>query len=166
MKIKFIKEYRALSGESLWNCAAHSVGAVLDVIPVQAQWLIDNGFADEVKENYLFEDITHDDQGDKVAVDIWFSKDKDGGHPKKMVDFIQFMEAINVVSQDEGFMTRSANGSSWVICLKDDGQLDATVTTNELAGAFCFEWNDDAKASIKKHTGEWRTILNYDWSKE
>ena len=120
---------------------------------------------EEVEENYLFEELTHYAQGDKVAVEIWFRKDKDGGCPKEMVDFSQFMRAINVVSQDKGFMTRQPDGIGWAIYLRDNGQLDTTSTYNELAGAFCFAWIDEAAASIKKHPDEWKTIAKYKWGK-
>lgn len=141
--------------------------AIASPVQVLDVSLIDNfdEWFEEVKDSCLFEGLTHDDQGDKVAVNIWFSKDRGGGHPKKMVDFIQFMEAINVVSQDEGFMTRQSDGMGWVIYLRDNGQLDITSTYNELAGAFCFAWNDDAKASIKNHPDEWKAITKYKWGK-
>lgn len=51
MKIKFIKEYRAipLSGgiDNDWGCYKDEVK---DTHDDQGQWLIDNGFAEEVKE--------------------------------------------------------------------------------------------------------------------
>lgn len=122
---------------------------------------------EEVKEsNPLFGELTHDDRKDRVAVNIWFRKDKGGGHPKKMVDFIQFMEAVNVVSQDDGFMTRSEMGSGWAVCLNYDGGLDIEEIDDKLFNSFYFEWDDDAKSSIAKHPNEWRLIINYKWGKE
>ena len=63
------------------------------------------------------------------------------------------------------FSTRGSDRVGWAICLKDDGQLGTTVTSYELAGAFCFEWGSDAEASIKNHPDEWKTIAKYKWGK-
>lgn len=81
------------------------------------------------------------------------------------IDFQNFIRAVKVVSNDVGFMTRGSNRLGWAICLKDDGQLDTTVTNDELAGGFCFEWSSDAEASIKNHPDEWKTIAKYKWGK-
>lgn len=81
------------------------------------------------------------------------------------IDFQLFMRAVGIVSKDEGFMTRQSDGMGWAIYLRDNGQLDITSTYHELAGVFCFAWNDDAKASIKNHPDEWKTITKYKWGK-
>ena len=81
------------------------------------------------------------------------------------IEFLNFMRAVSIVSKDTGFMTRGPDRVGWSICLKDDGQLDITVTSNELAGGFCFEWSSDAEASIKNHPDEWKTIAKYKWGK-
>lgn len=81
------------------------------------------------------------------------------------IDFQLFMRAVSIVSKDTGFMTRQSDGMGWAICLRDNGQLDATSTYNELAGAFCFAWSGDAGASIKNHPDEWKTITKYKWGR-
>lgn len=84
---------------------------------------------------------------------------------KEATDFLNFMRAVSVVSKDTGFMTRASDGFSWYIYLMGNGQL-STTTDRALAGAFCFAWNDDAKASIKNHPDEWETITKYKWGKK
>ena len=128
---------------------------------------------EEIKESDpLFEELTHDDERDRVAVNIWFRKNRDGSHPKKMVDFIQLMEAINVVSQDEGFMKTDFQGSGYCMRLQyvdaDEVVFDrvAYVRTIRYAGAFFFDTEEHAKQSIIEHRASWQTILNYDWSRE
>lgn len=80
------------------------------------------------------------------------------------IDFQLFMRAVSIVSKDKGFMTRASDGLSWYIYLMGNGQL-STTTDRDIAGAFCFEWCDDAKASIKNHPDEWKTITKYKWGK-
>ena len=123
---------------------------------------------EEVKESDpLFEELTHDDQRDRVAVNIWFRKDRDGSHPKEMVDFIQFMEAINVVSQDEGFMRKNGGGFGWpVIEYTTNNPGVDDIAERQHAGEFYFDTREHALNSAMNHTGEWQTILNYDWSRE
>lgn len=167
MKIKFIKEYRVVD-PNIFPQRAYSAGGTMDFISDEsAQWLIDNGFAEEVKEsNPLFEELTHDDQGGRVAVDIWFRKNRNGGHSKKMIDFIQFMEAINVVSQDEGFMRKSGGGFGWpVIEYTTNNPGVEDIAGRQHAGEFYFDTREHALASANNHTGAWQTILNYDWGK-
>lgn len=124
---------------------------------------------EEVKEESdpLFEELTHDDQGNRVAINVWFRKNRDGGHTKKMVDFIQFMEAINVVSQDEGFMRKNGGGFGWpVIEYTTNNPGVEDIAERQHAGEFYFDTREHALASANNHTRAWQTILNYDWGRE
>lgn len=127
----------------------------------------DEWFEEVQESNPLFEELTHDDQRDRVAVNIWFRKNKDGSHSKKMVDFIQFMEAIKAVSQDEGFMVSSAGRCHGygigINCYGDP--FAECLYTDHYAGRFYFDTSDHAAESVEKHPHEWRMILAYDWGK-
>lgn len=156
MKIKFLKPFRLYNpiGDDLMM----NEGTVENMDKTDyAKWLIDNGFAEEVEENQWINDATIDVSTNKVQLE--FADDIEA------IDFQLFMRAVSIVSKDEGFMTRYLDGTGWAIYLRDNGQLDITSTYNELAGAFCFAWNDDAKASIKNHPDEWKTITKYKWGK-
>lgn len=185
MKIKFIKEYRALSGESLWNCAAHSVGAVLDVIPVQAQWLIDNGFAEEVKESgwwkpefgevYYFLGNTG-----KVCVEPWLNDESDEYRysmgecfktEKAAEAWRGYRIAIATVRQDEGVLTpEQGMKGSYVYCIYDNNEFGPVVHKYYAActpvNTVLFGTREHAQASRDKHLDEWKIIANYDWSRE
>ena len=125
---------------------------------------------EEIKESdSLFEELTHDDQRDRVAVNIWFRKNKDGSHPKKMVDFIQFMEATKAVSQDEGFMVPYKTLDKMVYGF-GISRIYNTIYAEEndhriVAGQLYFDSEENAAKSIESHPEEWKTILNYNWGK-
>lgn len=167
MKIKFIKDYEAV-GVGMFDGTKYAEvksqtfhkGAVIGVNEAfreLVQWLIDNGFAEEVEENQWINDATIDVSTNKVQLE--FTDDMGA------IDFQSFIRAVKVVSNDAGFMTRGSDRVGWAICLKDDGQLGTTVASYGLAGAFCFEWSSDAEASIKNHPDEWKTIAKYKWGK-
>lgn len=183
MKIKFIKEYRALSGESLWNCAAHSVGAVLDVIPVQAQWLINNGFAEKVEDRWPREGDKYwlvDTDGNTVRIK-WENDEQDDklkaiGNVFKTEElarrFIDYLKAVETVRHDEGFMKirRKINYDTYGYAISQSdwnkSLIAEKVESINHAGQFYFDTSEHAEASLDKHRDEWRTIFDYDWSKE
>lgn len=162
MKIKFIKEYRALVGEALSGSATCAVGTVVDTTEKSAQWLIDNGFAEEVEESQqLFSDASLDKNVSIVNVIFERSQVDDG----TAQEFVDYLNAVNTVIQDEGIMADCRiNGYVWEIVMGDDGGLDVT-TTKPTAGSLYFEWSDDAWTSIRKHPDEWKTIAKYKWGK-
>lgn len=112
---------------------------------------------ERVDDKQWINDVTLDVSTNKMQLE--FADDMEA------IDFQNFIRAVKVVSNDEGFMTRASNRLGWSICLKDDEQLGITVTSDELAGGFCFEWASDAEASIKNHPEEWKTIAKYKWGK-
>lgn len=182
MKIKFIKEYRALFGESLWNCAAHSVGAVLDVIPVQAQWLIDNGFAEKVEDTKgwwkpKLDEMYYCLNGNGIIMfETWCNDELDEsrysmGNCFKTKESAErhrdYLEAVATVSQDEGFMRKSGGGFGWpVIEYTTNNPGVDDIAGRQHAGEFYFDTREHALNSAMNHTREWQTIINYDWSKE
>ena len=152
------------------DCLFAGISPGVSPVPAFDISLIDNfdEWFEEVEEESdpLFEELTHDDQGNRVAINIWFRKNRDGSHSKKMVDFIQFMEAINVVSQDEGFMRKNGGGFGWpVIEYTTNNPGVEDIAERQHAGEFYFDTREHALASANNHTRAWQTILNYDWGK-
>lgn len=142
-----------------------SIAANLNELDNPDEWF------EEVKEsNPLFGELTHDDRKDRVAVSIWFHKNRDGGHPKKMVNFIQFMEAINIVSQDEGFMVpyKTIDKKVYGFGISRDWYDTICAERNDhriVAGQLYFDSEENAAKSVETHLKEWETILNYNWGK-
>lgn len=130
----------------------------------------DEWFEEIQESSPLFEELTHDDQRDRVAVNVWFRKNRGGGHPKKMVDFIQFMEAIKAVSQDEGFMVSYKTLDKMVYGFGISRDWYDTICAERddhriVAGQLYFDSEENAAKSIESHPEEWETILNYNWGK-
>lgn len=196
MKIKFIKEYRAIGdfgmpGKAIIACSL--IGDTADNLDDEdAQWLIDNGFAEEVKESgwwkpkyneeYFY--IGHDGS---VHPCLWANDPLDNGRLKLGFVFKteeaaircrDYWEAIATVRQDEGVMTpeeitHAANAGTRIgRIIVDDmtGDLIASFynlyTAYPSVGAIYFDTCDHAKASLDNHPDEWEIITNYDWSRE
>lgn len=187
MKIKFIKEYRAipLSGgiDNGWGCYKDEVK---DVHDDQGQWLIDNGFAEEVGEpgwgkpqkgeDYYFindrgailYDKYEDSFFDNFRVSVgncfknYFAADK----------YRDYLKAIATVRRDEGVLTTdmvrttlAKDGTVYTIGINCQ-VLSVQRFYNTSAGAVYFDTGYHAKSSLDKHPDEWGTIAHYDWSRE
>lgn len=86
--------------------------------------------------------------------------------------FIDFLTAVETVRHDEGFMKYNKTCCEvWELrrmYLDVNGRFTAHKVESEFLhdlGAFYFDTEEHAKASIKKHPKEWGIIMNYDWSK-
>lgn len=80
--------------------------------------------------------------------------------------FIDFLEAVEVVSHDDGFMRKSDGGFGWpVIEFTANNPGVEDIAERQHAGEFYFDTREHALNSAMNHTGEWQTILNYDWSR-
>ena len=192
MKIKFIKEYVAVAPDTdLGVVHRYRVGETKEIKGYTAEWLIDNGFAEEVKEsgwwkpengeNYYFINLAggieytkHEGRySDEFSVSsgncfkTYFADDK----------CRDYWEAIATVRQDEGVLTpreiestERSNGAVYCITYTFDSGL--FVHTCRLAmvlpqvGAIYFNSRGYAQASLGKHPDEWKIIANYDWSRE
>lgn len=198
-KIRFVKEYRAIKLNTQ-NASSQTFkyreGDVLDeVLNEEAQWLIDNGFAEEVKESgwwkqkycekYFY--IGHDGS---VYNCVWINDLTDNARLKLGSVFKteeaamrcrDYWEAIATVRQDEGVLTpeqvneRIKNedlayhvgymgnrGNGEVLC---GGPIDFCECWMPV-GVILFDSEAHVDRSLRKHPDEWKTILNYDWSKE
>lgn len=80
--------------------------------------------------------------------------------------FIDFLEAVEVISHDDGFMRKSDGGFGWPVIeytANNPGVED--IAERQHAGEFYFDTREHALDSAVNHTREWQTILNYDWSR-
>lgn len=86
--------------------------------------------------------------------------------------FIDFLTAVETVRHDEGFMKYNKICCEVWELRRVHLDVGGIITAHKVAseflhdlGAFYFDTEEHAKASIKKHPKEWGTIMNYDWSK-
>lgn len=156
-----------------------------------AQWLIDNGFAEEVKESgwwkpkycekYFY--IGHDGS---VYHCVWINDLTDNARLKlglvfkteeAAMRYRDYWEAIATVRQDEGALTpeQIREKESWhcdVYYIWKTFAGDCRVKKLDLANVYAcpnaifFDEASDVEASLDKHPDEWKTILDYDWSRE
>lgn len=188
MKIKFIKEYQSFQSDVY---DIYEVGTIENMPEMAAQWLIDNGFAEKVDDEWpqvgdAFWSISSDaisyehdwhnyaENRRKKAIGNVFKT-------RKAADrFIDYLKAITVVRQDEGVIDLQTVRERCEAGSEDDDFCAYTIAyglyTRRLtimgfvdcisASATWFDTEEHAEASIDKHPDEWRTILNYDWGKE
>lgn len=190
MKIKFIKEYVAVDPATN-SGIIHRVGDTEEIKDYTAQWLIDNGFAEKVDDEWpqvgdAFWSISHDaisyehdwhnyaeDRRKKAIGNVF----KTRGAADR---FIDYLKAITVVRQDEGVIDlqgvfeRCEAGNECddfcVYTIAYDLYLRKLVVTDSddyiSANAIWFEDKEHADDSLNKHQDEWKTIANYNWSRE
>ena len=194
MKIKFIKEYRALVGEALSGSATCAVGTVVDTTEKSAMWLIDNGFAEEVKEsgwwkpNYGDKYYTIRSNGECDA-NFWRENLYDKccqaiGNVFKSREaaerYCDYLEAIATVRQDEGVLTpeqvneliKNEDLAYYVGYMGNRGNGEilcgCTMGFEDCwmpVGVILFDSEEHVDRSLRKHPDEWKTIVNYKWGK-
>lgn len=83
-----------------------------------------------------------------------------------------YLKAIATVRQDEGVLapddvrkTLARDGTVYTIGINST-MLSVEHFYNTSAGAIYFDTGYNAKTSCDKHQDEWRTIADYDWSRE
>ena len=190
MKIKFIKDYRAIpvSG-GMENDFGAAKGEVMTVREDAAKWLIDNGFAKEAKESSAWKpkfDEKYYFLGNtgKVCVEPWLNDELDEYRysmgecfktEKAAEAWRDYRTARVTVSRDEGVLTLKQirdvfiKHYRWVfIIINDIVRCRKYVADARLIrpGDVCFDTKEHAQASLDKHPDEWKIIANYDWSKE
>ena len=188
MKIKFIKEYRAFQDfEGSFEVSnIYKVGDTKNVDTKAAQWLIDNGFAEEVKESGWWKPKNGDkyyfiDDSGYIKCDTWDNsfwevdryKMGNAFKTEEAADrFASYLKAIATVRQDDGVLTpeqAAKNGYIYYICIHNEfgpvvyGSYFADgISVNTVL----FDTREHAQASRDKHPDEWKIIANYDWSRE
>lgn len=202
MKIKFLKEYKFLRGfendvkfttTQIFKDA--TIDTVEDEVPDEdVQWLIDNGFAEEVKKSgwwkpkygdrYYFIDDSGYTREDVWGDNFWDVDRYKLGNVFKTEEaaerYRDYMEAIATVRQDEGVLTPEEVkklekcdgylGDIYSIAYTcREGTFVHRCDLNEeypTAGVIHFDTKKHAQASLEKHPDEWKIIANYDWSRE
>lgn len=198
MKIKFLKDYKFLRGfendvklttTQIFKDA--TIDTVEDEVPDEdVQWLIDNGFAEKVDEQWLHDGASYykpavsglarkfvpsyneycgDDAHDEARRRIGICYKTEEACQR----FIDFLTSVEAVRHDEGFMKYNKTCCEvWELrrmYLDVNGRFTAHKVESEFLhhlGAFYFDTEEHAIASSKRHHSEWETILNYDWSRE
>lgn len=171
---------------------SYRIGEVWDANDEQAQWLIDNGFAEKVDDEWpQAGDAFWSISSDAISYEHdWRNYAED--RRKKAIGnvfktrgaadrFIDYLKAITVVRQDEGVIDFQGIGEKYGA---DDNKYDdfcvytvafslylrklVVIDSDEYisANAIWFEDKECAQASLDKHQDEWKTITNYDWSRE
>ena len=203
MKIKFLKEYKFLRGfdnniklTTTKILKDAIVDTVEDEIPDDdVQWLIDNGFAEEVNEPSVWKPKFGETYyflaaSGEVYIDSWVNGGLDelrysmGACFKTRAAIRRwrdYLRAIATVRQDEGVLTpeqvyelgRNAGKVYHVEYTgKPHGEEALRSSAMDLydiwapVGAILFSTIDYADASLNNHPGEWKIIANYDWSRE
>lgn len=193
MKIKFIKEYVSVDPATK-SGIIHRFGETEEIEDYTAQWLIDNGFAEEFKESGWWKPKLHGkyyflSNVGEVMDEPWLDSGVDEsrysvGNCFKTEDaaerYKEYLKAITIVRQDEGVIDLQTVRERCEAGSEDDDFCAYTIAyglyTRRLtimgfvdcisASATWFDTEEHAEASIDKHQDEWKTILNYDWSKE
>ena len=194
MKIKFIKEYVAVDPATN-SGIIHRFGETEEIKDYTAQWLIDNGFAEEVKESGWWKPK----RGDKywyigldnfVHLGTWENSVADNGMLKLGLIFKtekagvyrrDYLEAVVTVKQDKGVIDLQGICEKYetednkyddfsVYTVAFDLYLRKLVVTDAdeyiSANAIWFDTEEHAQASLDNHPDEWKIIANYDWSRE
>lgn len=191
MKIRFIKEYVAVDPATN-SGIIHRFGETEEIKDYTAQWLIDNGFAEEVKESGWWkpkfdEKYYFSNNFGELGVAPWSNDELDKARysmgnvfkTKEAAErYRDYLRAVATVRQDEGVLTpeevmRTAGGGNIIgeIVVNHGGWNLKACMLNTLAmlpsvGVIYFDTYQYAQASLDKHPDEWKTIANYDWSRE
>lgn len=189
MKIKFIKPFRLYN--PIGDDMMMGEGTVETMEKEDyARWLIDNGFAEEVKESgwwkpsdgeeyYLvsyydgigaaiFEPESELDCG-AISMGNCFKTKAAAGR------YRDYLKAVATVRQDEGVLTPAQAAKSYTgyyVCINESSQLrtDIWAFNDEInrmpASMILFDAFEHAQDSLDNHPDEWKIIANYDWSRE
>ena len=193
MKIRFIKEYVAVDPATN-SGIIHRFGEIKEIKDYTAQWLIDNGFAEEVKESgwwkpkrdeeYFY--IGHDSF---VHHCLWGNDPLDNGRLRLGLVFKteesgigcrDYLEAIATVRQDEGLLTpeqvneliKNEDLAYYVGYMGNRGNGETlcgcTMSFEDCwmpVGVILFDSEEHVDRSLRKHPDEWKTIAKYKWGK-
>ena len=205
MKIKFLKDFIAAQSNDYSDL--HTIliergdivdvdgcrynGHYFDMPKEQAQWLIDNGFAEEVKGSGWWRPklgdtyyITYPDgiiascTWDRCGVDEnRFSNGAVFKTEEATERWRDYLKAIATVRQDEGVLTpnelqEKKRDYKKVVFIGYDSM--GRLATNPISlfsydiviNAILFDNETNARASLDNHPSEWKIIANYDWSRE
>ena len=186
MKIKFIKEYVAVAPDTnLGIVHRYRVGETKEIKGYTAQWLIDNGFAEEVLESGWWKPEHGEEywgiNSDGCAFrDRWLKYSQDrirmamGNCFKTKAAaerYRDYLEALATVRQDKGVLTpeqAAENRYNYYICIHNEFGLVVHGFNADYVSVntVLFDTREHAQASRDNHPDEWKIIANYDWSRE
>lgn len=191
MKIKFLKEYKFLRGfenDVKFTTTQIFKDAIIDTVEDEVpdedvQWLIDNGFAEEVKESGWWKPQSNEKYyylaaSGEVYIDSWVNGGLDELRYSMGVCFKtkeatkrwrEYLKAIATVRQDEGVLTpeqAANNGYIYYICTHNEFGPVVHGFNYVSVNTVLFDTKEHAQASLDKHPDEWKIIANYDWSRE
>lgn len=186
MKIRIIKEFRGPGfitrvGETADSKRSEEPGKVEEWY----KWLIDSGFAEEVKESGWWkpkfgEEYYFLTNTGKVDADTWYNYELDE-HRYSMGECFKtekaaeawrdYLKAVTTVRQDKGVLTpeqATKNGYIYYICVHNEFGLVVHGFNADYVSVntVLFDTREHAQASLDKHPDEWKIIANYDWSRE
>ena len=209
MKIKFLKDFVAAQSNDYSDMHAIFIergdivdvdgckynGRYFDMPKAQAQWLIDNGFAEEVKESGWWKP-KYDEKYFYIGHDgfvyscTWKNDELDNGRLELGLVFktkeagtrcCDYLKAIATVRQDEGVLApkqineliKNEDLAHYVGYMgnRSNGEVlcGCTMSFEDCwmpLGVILFDTEEHADASCEKHQDEWKVIANYDWSRE
>ena len=189
MKIKYLRPFRLYN--PIGDAFIRDEGTVEDMGKEDyACWLIDNGFAEEVKESGWWKPKKGNgyhflsNAGETIG-EPWLDSEVDEfrylvGNCFKTKDaterYRDYLKAIATVRQDEGVLTPEQVEQAeewdcfWYVALAKDGRLEVRSFDDRLChrdvGAILFDDIKHARDSLDSHPDEWKIIANYDWSRE
>lgn len=187
MKIKFLKPFRFIgNAPDDGSDSEVPVGHVVDLENDEsAQWLIDNGFAKEVKESGWWkpkygEEYFYVGLAGSAHSCIWTNDGVDNGRLKlgfvfkteeAAIHCRDYLIAVATVRQDEGVLMpeeAAKNRYNYYIWIHDEFGLEVHGFNADYVSVntVLFDTREHAQASLDEHPDEWKTIVNYDWSRE
>lgn len=190
MRIKFLKEYRAIGDFGMPGKAIivrSIIGDTADNLDDEdAQWLIDNGFAEEVKESGWWKPQDNEKYffvnswGAVFTIDTWDHSTLNYGRlsigncfktQEAAERYRDYLKAIATVRQDEGVLTleqAAGNRYNYYIWIHDEFGLEVHGFNADYVSVntVLFDTREHAQASLDEHPDEWKIIANYDWSRE
>lgn len=193
MKIKFLKDFKYPEVDISVGAVRNSEGYYLkDEVEEWFQWLIDNGFAEEVKES-SWEKPTRGDNyyfingAGVITSTVWMENSQDRvrylmGNCFRTTEaaerYRDYLKAIATVREDEGVLTpeqinelEGREGKAYHVGYmgKQNGEEVRLIDLYETwapVGVILFDTEEHAEASLNKHLDDWKIIANYDWSRE
>ena len=194
MKIEFIKEYCAcfrdengsINTETFKHGDTVSTSMEADRYFTEelAKWLIDNGFAEEVKSGWwkpkYGKRYYYLGEYGRIKVGTWNDCLWDNHlyamgnvfRTEEAADrYCAYLKAEATVRQDEGVLTpeqAAKNGYIYYICVHNEFGLVVHGFNADYVSVntVLFDTREHAQASRDNHPDEWKIIANYDWSKE
>ena len=186
MKIKFIKEYVAVAPDTnLGIVHRYRVGETKEIKGHTAEWLIDNGFAEEVQESGWWKPKASEEYyylaaSGEVYADSWvnggldelrYSMGECFKTEKAAEAWRDYLKALATVRQDKGVLTpeqAAENRYNYYICIHNEFGLVVHGFNADYVSVntVLFDTREHAQASRDNHPDEWKIIANYDWSRE